>query len=79
MRLSTTWKRTILSSVFIGAVLLPTSIASAKTITVKAGDTLGDLAVRYQLTVDHLKIANHLKSDLIYQGTTLYLPPPSTI
>ena len=76
---STTWKRFVLPTLLTGAILLPASLASAETITVRSGETLGILAAKYNLTVEHLKIANHLKSDLLYVGTTLYIPPKSAV
>ncbi|MFV0555819.1 MAG: LysM peptidoglycan-binding domain-containing protein [Lactovum sp.] len=39
--------------------------------TVKAGDTLWDLAQRYQTSVDELKELNNLSSSLIFVGQTL--------
>jgi LysM repeat protein len=74
-----TWKRFLLSTVLSGAILLPATTAAAETITIRSGDTLGNLAGKYNLTVEHLKIANHLTSDNLYVGSTLYIPPQSTI
>jgi len=75
----TSWKRFVLPTLLTGAILLPTSIASAQTITVQSGDTLGKLAWKYNVTVDHLKISNRLTSDSLFVGSTLYIPPKSTI
>ncbi|MCM3729974.1 LysM peptidoglycan-binding domain-containing protein [Neobacillus cucumis] len=38
---------------------------------VKSGDTLGKIAVTYDMTVQELKSLNNLKSDMIYVGQTL--------
>lgn len=76
---SSTWKRLLLPTLLGGALLLPNTLAFAETVTVKAGDTLGILAGRYSLTVEHLKIANHLTTTTITVGSTLYIPPKSTI
>jgi LysM repeat protein len=73
------WKRIVVHTVFAGAVLLPAANASAETVTVKAGDTLGNIAASYKLSVEHLKIANNLSSDVINVGDTLYIPPQSSI
>ncbi|HZG13600.1 MAG TPA: LysM peptidoglycan-binding domain-containing protein [Candidatus Bathyarchaeia archaeon] len=73
------WKRFVLPTLLTGAILLPASIASAQTITVQSGDTLGKLAWKYNVTVEHLKISNHLISDSLFVGSTLYIPPKSTI
>jgi len=75
----TSWKRFVLPTLLTGAILLPTSIASAQTITVQSGDTLGKLAWKYNVTVEHLKISNRLTSDSLFVGSTLYIPPKSTI
>ncbi|NGQ97296.1 LysM peptidoglycan-binding domain-containing protein [Brevibacillus sp. SYP-B805] len=74
-----TWKRMLFPTLLTGAILLPTASAYAETVTVRSGDTLGKLAVRYHLTVEQLKIANHLTGDLLYAGSTLYIPPKSTV
>jgi len=73
------WKRMIAQTVLTGAVLLPATYASAETVTVKTGDTLGNLAASHKLSVEHLKIANHLPNDMIIAGTRLYIPPQSNI
>ncbi len=45
---------------------------------VKEGDTLGGIALQFDITVQELKDFNNLTSDLIGQGQTLYIPgaPP---
>ena len=44
-----------------------------KTYTVKSGDSLGAIAVKYKTTVDKIKKANGLKSDLIKPGQDLVI------
>jgi N-acetylmuramoyl-L-alanine amidase len=41
---------------------------------VVSGDTLGDIASRYQVTVYRLRNANDLKSDVIQVGSELLIP-----
>ncbi|MFT8361318.1 MAG: LysM peptidoglycan-binding domain-containing protein [Liquorilactobacillus satsumensis] len=43
------------------------------TYTVKAGDSLWQLAVKSGLTVTQIKANNHLTSDIIYVGQQLKL------
>lgn len=45
--------------------------STVSTYTVKSGDTLWDIAVKYHLTVAKLKEMNQLKSDVIYPGQKL--------
>ncbi|WP_275677279.1 LysM peptidoglycan-binding domain-containing protein [Neobacillus drentensis] len=47
----------------------PTGVTS--NYIVKSGDTLGKIAVTYDMTVQELKSLNHLSSDRIYVGQTL--------
>ncbi|WP_134686987.1 LysM peptidoglycan-binding domain-containing protein [Brevibacillus migulae] len=75
----TSWKRIVLPTLLTSALLLPSSIAFAQTITVQSGDTLGKLASKYNVTIEHLKISNHLTSDVLFVGSTLYIPPKSAI
>ncbi len=44
------------------------------TYIVQAGDTLGQMGVRFNVTVAEIIAANCLESDLIFIGQTLYLP-----
>ena len=46
---------------------------SKKKYTVKAGDSLWRIAADNKTTVNNLKAVNHLASDTIYVGQTLYL------
>lgn len=56
----------------IGQVLkLKKPTSTSKTITVKSGDTLSELAVKYGTTVAKIKSLNGLKSDLILIGQKL--------
>lgn len=48
--------------------------AAARAHTVAAGDTLGGIAARYDVTVTAIKIANRLKGDLIRKGQVLVIP-----
>ncbi|UXV33058.1 LysM peptidoglycan-binding domain-containing protein [Mammaliicoccus sciuri] len=45
--------------------------------TVVAGDTLGEIAAKYDVTVSQLKAWNNLSSDLIIVGQTLSLQAPA--
>ncbi|WP_176560299.1 muramidase family protein [Brevibacillus dissolubilis] len=74
-----TWKRLTVQAVLAGALLLPAADAFAATVTVQSGDTLYKIATTYNLTVDHLKIANDLTNDYLVTGDTLYIPPQSKI
>jgi LysM repeat protein/transcription elongation GreA/GreB family factor len=46
----------------------------AKYHTVVAGETLFSISVKYKTSVDVIKNLNNLKSDLIYEGSTLMVP-----
>lgn len=75
---STAWKRMTISSL-LALSLLPAASASAQTITVKAGDTLGNIAARYGVTVAWVKQVNQLQSDMLFVGQSLYIPPVSPV
>lgn len=62
--LSITATAVLASSIFAGA-------ASAATVKVAKGDTLSELAVKYNTTVSAIKNENNLKSDTIYIGQSL--------
>jgi LysM repeat protein len=49
------------------------STKSTKTYTVKSGDSLSVIASKYKTTVDSLKRANNLKSDMIKPGQKLII------
>lgn len=72
------WKRLTATTLLI-ATLLPATSAWAQSVTVVSGDTLGNIAYRNQITVEQLKLANHLTSDTIMVGQTLYIPPSSLV
>jgi membrane-bound lytic murein transglycosylase D len=50
------------------------SAGSTKTYKVKKGDTLFGIAARFNVPVDKLRQANHLKTNEIKYGTTLKIP-----
>lgn len=60
----------------------PTPIASAAPIptqvvyTVRTGDTLGGIALRFGVTVEAIQALNNMDSALIYVGQTLQIPQP---
>lgn len=45
--------------------------------TVKSGDTLIDIANRYNVTVDQIRDANNLSGDIIHVGDKLLIPQPT--
>ncbi len=49
------------------------STKGSKTYTVKSGDSLSLIASKYKTTVDSLKRANNLKSDMIKPGQKLII------
>ncbi|MBS2967830.1 LysM peptidoglycan-binding domain-containing protein [Metabacillus sp. KIGAM252] len=51
--------------------------ASSQTYRVKSGDSLSKIANVYKVTVSQLKQWNHLKTDIIYAGKTLYVKNPA--
>lgn len=44
---------------------------------VQPGDTLLEIAMEYELTIEEIRAYNELESDTIVEGQTLQLPPPS--
>ena len=52
--------------------------STAKTYTIKSGDTLSGIAVKYSTTVSKLKSWNSLKSDLIFPGQVIKVSAGST-
>ncbi|WP_312117327.1 LysM peptidoglycan-binding domain-containing protein [Brevibacillus reuszeri] len=72
------WKRLSATTILIAA-LLPTTSAWAQSVTVAPGDTLGNIAYHNQITVEQLKLANNLTSDMILVGQSLYIPPRSQV
>ena len=42
--------------------------------TVKKGDTLYEIALRFDTTVDSIKNSNGIKGEIIHPGDTLYVP-----
>ncbi|USG67233.1 LysM peptidoglycan-binding domain-containing protein [Brevibacillus ruminantium] len=72
------WKRTTVSTL-LALAMLPLAQASAESISVQSGDTLGKIAYRYGVTVEQLKAANQLQSDMLLIGQNLYIPPDSQV
>ena len=59
-------------------IVLPTPREETTSYTVKAGDTLKDIARRYQVSIDQLTILNNIYNpNLIEVGQVLLIPPPS--
>ncbi len=59
-------------------VVIPTQRNEAESYIVQAGDTLGTIALRYQVTVDQILAANDLVNpDQIAVGQALMIPAPS--
>jgi murein DD-endopeptidase MepM/ murein hydrolase activator NlpD len=50
---------------------MPSQAVSASSYTVQKGDTLVEIARKFDLTIHELKIKNHLKSDRIYPNQRL--------
>ncbi|MGM9922899.1 MAG: LysM peptidoglycan-binding domain-containing protein, partial [Bacillus sp. (in: firmicutes)] len=70
-------KKTLLT--FIAAATISTTIgvnAQAAEIVVKKGDTLSELAQKYDVSVNELKAANGLQSDLIVVDQKLSIAEP---
>ena len=53
----------------------PVNTTGQNTYTVKPGDTLSDIAVRYGTTTAAIFAANNLSSNTIYAGQVLVIPP----
>ncbi|SHG86363.1 Putative peptidoglycan binding domain-containing protein [Thermosyntropha lipolytica DSM 11003] len=51
---------------------------AARTYTVRAGDTLYKISLKYGTSVNAVKQANNLKSDMIYPGQVLLIPSSGT-
>jgi N-acetylmuramoyl-L-alanine amidase len=54
----------------------PGTRLAARKYTIQRGDTLGDIAQQYQVSLATLKDFNELKSDVLRVGQTLRIPPP---
>jgi N-acetylmuramoyl-L-alanine amidase len=54
----------------------PGTRLAARNYTIQRGDTLGDIAQQYQVSLTTLKDFNDLKSDVLRVGQTLRIPPP---
>lgn len=71
---STTAKKTTTSSTAAKKPTPAKASSGSVSHTVKSGDTLYGLALRYKSTVAKIKAANGLKSDIIRPGQTLRIP-----
>lgn len=58
----------------LGGFLGPQLLRANTTYTVRAGDTLGHIALRHGVSTADLRRANHLKGDLIRVGQKLTIP-----
>jgi N-acetylmuramoyl-L-alanine amidase len=54
----------------------PGTRMAAREHVIQRGDTLGDIAQEYEVSTGTLKTYNDLKSDVLYVGQTLRIPPP---
>ena len=54
----------------------PGTRLAARKYIIQQGDTLGDIAQQYQVSLTTLKDFNDLKSDVLRVGQTLRIPPP---
>lgn len=61
----------VTASAVIASSLLAVQSADAATHTVKSGDTLWDIAQKYQTSISHLKELNNLTSDIIFPNQQL--------
>lgn len=66
--------RKVLLTTAAASIVTPAVTAYATEITIQPGDTLSDLAVKYNTTVSELKRLNNLTSDLIIAGNMLKIP-----
>lgn len=53
----------------------PGTRLAAREHVIRRGDTLGDIAQQYEVSLGTLKNFNELKSDVLYVGQTLRIPP----
>ena len=56
----------------------PGTRLASREVIIQRGDTLGDIAQQYQVSLTNLKDYNDLKSDVLYVGQTLRIPPPGS-
>lgn len=71
-------KRTLVSfTALLGLVALFSIVANAATVTVKPGDTMKDIALKYHTTVDEIKLQNNITE--IFPGQELNIVPSSQL
>ncbi|HXF48001.1 MAG TPA: LysM peptidoglycan-binding domain-containing protein [Verrucomicrobiae bacterium] len=66
--------RTLLVPAYVSSDYLAEKKSSKGTYRVRRGDTLGKIARRFGVTVDALKQANNLDSDIVSRGRRLVIP-----
>lgn len=71
-------KKHLVTTLVIGSLFMWTGSALAAEVTVKKGDSLWAIARKHSTTVQKIKEANGLKSDLIHIGQVLKLPDSKT-
>lgn len=75
-------KRGLYSAIAIGAVSMvcgqTVEAANTTTYTVKSGDSLGAIALKYHTSTSSIQKLNNLKSDVIYVNQTLKVPSTSS-
>ncbi|WP_062198167.1 C40 family peptidase [Massilibacterium senegalense] len=77
MKKSNTAKKVFLTTA-AASIVTPAVSAYATEITIQPGDTLSNLAKKYNTTVSDLKKLNSLTSDMIYAGEILKVPGQET-
>lgn len=77
MKKSNTAKKVFLTTA-AASIVTPAVSAYATEITIQPGDTLSNLAKKYNTTVSDLKKLNSLTSDMIYAGDILKVPSQET-
>ena len=68
----------LLVPAYVSGDYLAEKKAARKTYRVRRGDTLGKLARRFGVSVEQLKLANNLDSDILSRGKRLVIPSKTT-